>query len=378
MCPFTHHTPCKTQQTYGRSITRFPGGSLGVAHRREQLHVCVPVQASDPTCVGHVGYTWQGQHWCYINAGGRNCTVETDDGIHFFMVGCVIPFVSYAKIHALHLNTQNLTILEWQPPTAPVTQYAYTQQLPATGKGFAHSAATTITPCRARIGSEVLIGEVVIPQPRIDASRERCHVYHPTYGLRSEKRFDVLTIQMPDIGATACTAHCQGLLNVTFSDTTDVYAGRLLAADAGSCCALCRATHGCVAFVYHRDGSARCELKAYVTKEAQARVANLNQCATEILSALTVGGVVRPTAMLDTDHCIPMHSIHANRVYAKPEGGLYSIVSAMSLADCCHKCKEHLKCRTFSFHNVLQVCSLHYATSDAVSNLQYVSGVLRK
>lgn len=271
---------------------------------------------------------------------------------------------------------QNLTILEWQPPSTPATQYAHTKTLPPIGKGFTHTAAAAITPCRARVGSEMLVGETHIT--RNDATKERCHVYHPQYGLRSEKRFDVLTVQMPDIGATACTAHCQGQLNATFTEATDLYQGRLLAADAGSCCALCRATYGCVAFVYHRDGSARCQLKAYVTKQDQSSIANLNQCATEIRSAVSVGGVVRPTAMLDTDHCIPMHSIHANRVYAKPEGGLFSVVSAMSLADCCHKCKEHLKCRTFSFHKVLHVCSLHYASSDASSSLQYVSGVLRK
>lgn len=277
------------------------------------------------------------------------------------------------------MASQNSSILTWRPAAAPATQYAYTRALPPRRKGLlgAYSTPPTlIVPCRARVGGDVLLGEVLLPTVRPDATRERCHVVHQLHGLRVEKRFDVLTVQVPDAGATACSAHCQAQLHESLPGATDLYSdGRLLANDAGSCCALCRATHGCVAFVYYMDGSGQCELKAFVTKLQQGSVADLQQCATG--HALVVGGLVREAAVLDTSHCIPMHAVHANRAYQVPEGAS-SLVAAASMAECCHQCKEHALCRTFTWHKVLHTCSLHFATSDAVPSLQHVSGVLRK
>lgn len=277
-------------------------------------------------------------------------------------------------------NTQNSTILAWRPSNTPATQYAYARTLRSRSQGFwlLGTFAVHVVPCRARVGGDVLVGQVLLPTSRTDAMRERCHVVHQLYGLRAEKRFDVLAVELPSPGATACTAPCQAQLDETLPGATDMYNGRLLTIDARSCCALCRTTHGCAAFVYHQDGSGRCELKAFVTKQQHHSVADLQQCAAGRQHALAVGGVVRAPDMLDTDHCIPTHSVMANRAYRVPPEDAALLVVAASLAECCHRCKEHTLCRTFSWHKLLHTCSLQLAASEAFSSLPHVSGVIRK
>lgn len=294
--------------------------------------------------------------------------------------GCDHPLfhgVCASLIISIKTLTQNQTVLAWRPPSTPAAQYAYTRILPPTGRLLWGRTPTQLIPCRARIGGELLVGQVFLSTRRADASGARCYVAHHLYGLRAEKRFDVLTIQVPDAGASACTAHCQAQLGEELVGSTDLYTeGRLLAADAGSCCALCRATYGCVAFVYHDDGSGRCALKASVTDTQQASVADLQQCASG--QASVMGGVVREAALVDTDHCTPLHAVHVNRAYAVSGEDNVTESAASTLADCCHRCKEHALCRTFTWHKVLHTCSLQFAAGEVVASVQHVSGRLRK
>lgn len=257
-------------------------------------------------------------------------------------------------------------------------QYAYTRTI-HTAAWFWRTPAYhhRIVPCRARINGEVLVGQVLLPSTRQDALHQRCYIAQP-HGMRAEKRFDVLAVQVPkQHGASACTAHCQGQVDQVLAGSIDLYTdGRIVTPDAGSCCALCRATYGCAAFVHHLDGSGRCELKAHVTPQQASSVADLQHCAGGEKHAALVGGVVREAAAVDTGHCVPVHSVYNNRAYHGPMENA-TTEAAATLATCCHRCKEHSLCRTFTWHKVLHTCVLQLVVGEAVTSLQHVSGRLR-
>lgn len=142
---------------------------------------------------------------------------------------------------------------------------------------------------------------------------------------------------------------------------------------------MCRATPGCAAFVYLTDGGSRCSLKAHVLKRHSSTPADRQACAEGGRHAASVGGVMAAPRAATTDGCITPAETHPNRVFGAPAGlGGAKTVFAATPYVCCRKCKQQLKCKTFSWNKIWQSCRLHFGASELAPQLEAISGRVRK